>query len=102
LAAIVFTDIVGFSKLTEGDEVTALELLATQKQIVQPLVQEFGGQWLKEMGDGLLLSFPSSYDAVRCAICIQKAVGESNTLYCASGFTRATWCRRRPMYLAAA
>ena len=35
LAAIVFTDIVGFSKLTEGDEVTALELLATQKQIVQ-------------------------------------------------------------------
>ena len=75
LAAIVFTDIVGFSKLTEGDEVTALELLATQKQIVQPLVQEFGGQWLKEIGDGLLLSFPSSYDAVRCAIRIQKAVG---------------------------
>jgi len=75
LAAIVFTDIVGFSKLTEGDEVTALALLATQKQIVQPLVQEFGGQWLKEMGDGLLLSFPSSYDAVRCAIRIQKAVG---------------------------
>ena len=35
LAPIVFTDIVGFSKLTEGDEVTALELLATQKQIVQ-------------------------------------------------------------------
>ena len=75
MAAIVFTDIVGFSKLTEGDEVTALELLATQKQIVQPLVQEFGGQWLKEMGDGLLLSFPSSYDAVRCAIRIQEAVG---------------------------
>ena len=74
LAAIVFTDIVGFSKLTEGDEVTALELLATQKRIVQPIVQEFGGQWLKEMGDGLLLSFPSSYDAVRCSIRIQKAV----------------------------
>ena len=74
LAAIVFTDIVGFSKLTEEDELTALELLAMQKQIVQPLVQEFGGQWLKEMGDGLLLSFPSSYDAVRCAIRIQKAV----------------------------
>ena len=80
LAAIVFTDIVGFSKLTEGDEVTALELLATQKQIVQPIVQEFGGQWLKEMGDGLLLSFPSSYDAVRCAIRIQKAVDGINHL----------------------
>ena len=74
LAAIVFTDIVGFSKLTEGDEVRALELLAMQKQIVQPIVQESGGQWLKEMGDGLLLSFPSSYDAVQCAIRIQKGV----------------------------
>jgi TolB-like protein/Flp pilus assembly protein TadD len=74
LAAIVFTDIVGFSALTEGDEVTALELLATQKRIVQPIVREFGGQWLKEMGDGLLLSFTSSHDAVRCAIRIQEAV----------------------------
>jgi len=74
LAAIVFTDIVGFSRMSSGDEVTALELLAAQKQIVQPLVQEFGGQWLKEMGDGLLLSFPSSYDAVRCAVRIQREV----------------------------
>ena len=38
--------------MSSGDEVTALELLAAQKQIVQPLVQEFGGQWLKEMGEG--------------------------------------------------
>ena len=60
--------------MSSGDEVTALELLAAQKQIVQPLVQEFGGQWLKEMGDGLLLSFPSSYDAVRCAVRIQREV----------------------------
>jgi class 3 adenylate cyclase len=33
LAAIVFTDIVGFSKLTEGDEVMGLELLATLKRM---------------------------------------------------------------------
>ena len=33
LSAIVFTDIVGFSKLTEGDEVTGLELLATLKRM---------------------------------------------------------------------
>ena len=60
--------------MSSGDEVTALELLAAQKQIVQPLVQEFGGQWLKEMGEGLLLSFPSSYYAVRCAVRIQREV----------------------------
>jgi len=80
LAAIVFTDIVGFSKLTEGDEIKALKLLSIQKQIVQPIVRESGGQWLKEMGDGLLLSFPSSYDAVCCAIGIQKAVREIENL----------------------
>ena len=44
LAPIVFTDIVGFSKLTEGDEVTALELLATLKRManrppIDPRVQ---------------------------------------------------------------
>ena len=60
--------------MSSGDEVTALELLSAQKQIVQPLVEEFCGQWLKEMGDGLLLSFPSSYDAVRCAVRIQREV----------------------------
>jgi class 3 adenylate cyclase len=38
LIAIVFVDIVGFPKLTEGDRLTVLELLATQKQIVLPRV----------------------------------------------------------------
>ena len=56
LAAIVFTDIVGFSKLTEGDEVTALELLATLKRMankppIDPRVQMNMGLVYAMQGD---------------------------------------------------
>ena len=76
LAAIMFTDIVGFTDLTATDEAIALKLLQWQRETFQPLIAEHGGEWLKEIGDGLLLSFASSQDAVRCAIRIQDAVGE--------------------------
>ena len=68
LAAIVFTDVVGFTELTSRDEAAAMSLLKWQRETFKPLVSELGGEWLKEVGDGLLLSFPSSQDAVRCAI----------------------------------
>ncbi len=53
LAAIVFTDIVGFTKLSSQDENKAFSLLDTQRNTLKPIVNEFGGEWLKEMGDGL-------------------------------------------------
>ena len=37
-----------------------------------PLVKQFEGEWLKEIGDGLLLSFDSSLSAVECALAIQE------------------------------
>ena len=80
LAAIMFTDIVGFTDLTATDEAIALKLLQWQRETFQPLIAEHGGEWLKEIGDGLLLSFASSQDAVRCAIRIQDAVGEGPNL----------------------
>ena len=73
LAAIVFTDIAGFTELSASDELKSLKLLENQRRIFQPIVSEFGGQWLKEMGDGLLLSFESSLNAVRCAVELQMA-----------------------------
>ena len=73
LAAIVFTDIAGFTELSARDELKSLKLLEHQRRIFQPIVSEFGGQWLKEMGDGLLLSFESSLNAVRCAVELQMA-----------------------------
>ena len=76
LAAIVFTDIVEFTQITAQDEAAAMSLLKWQRETFKPLVIELGGEWLKEVGDGLLLSFPSSQDAVRCAIRIQEAARE--------------------------
>ena len=64
LAAIVFTDIVGFTNLSSKDEEGAYNLVKKQREILKPIVEKHEGEWLKEEGDGLLLSFPSSKEAV--------------------------------------
>ena len=74
LAAIVFTDIVGFTELTAENEPAALKLLDTQRNLLKPIVESYNGDWLKEIGDGLLLSFATSHDAVKCSIEIQRKV----------------------------
>ena len=80
LAAIMFTDIAGFTALSAKNEAGALDLLDKQRDILKPIVEEFGGSWLKEMGDGLLISFSSSHRALSCAISIQEAVREIDDL----------------------
>ena len=73
LAAIVFTDIVGFTKLSAENEPAALALLEKQRELLKSIVEKHGGSWLKEIGDGLLLSFNTNRDAVDCSIAIQEA-----------------------------
>jgi len=80
LAAIMFTDIAGFTALSSQDEEAALKLLDQQREILKPIVAKHQGQWLKEIGDGLLLSFPSSKEAVNCAIEIQHILKEVKNL----------------------
>ena len=74
LKAIVFTDIVDFTKLSAEDEQKALEVIDRQRDLLKPIVLEHKGEWLKEIGDGLLFSFDSSFDAVNCSIKIQQAL----------------------------
>ena len=73
LAAIMFTDIVGYTTLMGKDSAKALELVRKGKEIQQPLVKKYNGQWLKEMGDGAMAKFDTALDAVNCAVDIQKA-----------------------------
>ena len=73
LAAIMFTDIVGYTSLMGKDSAKALELIRVSKEIQKPLVEKHNGKWLKEMGDGSLSSFGSALDAVICSIEIQKS-----------------------------
>ena len=80
LAAIVFTDIVGFTDLSSKDEEGAYKLVVKQREILKPIVLKHEGQWLKEEGDALLLSFPSSKQAVNCSIQIQEAVKDVDNL----------------------
>jgi len=72
LAAIMFTDIVGYTALMGKDSAKALELVRISKEIQKPLVEKNHGQWLKEMGDGALVKFGTALDAVNCAIEIQE------------------------------
>ncbi|NQT62943.1 MAG: OmpA family protein [Candidatus Marinimicrobia bacterium] len=72
LAAIMFTDIAGFTALSAKDEEAALKLLDEQRSLLKPIVERYKGQWLKEIGDGLLLCFPSTKLSLECAIEIQQ------------------------------
>jgi len=71
LAAIVFTDIVGYTKKMEEDEKRTMQLLQQQREIIFPIVESYGGEVVKEIGDGLLMMFNSAVEAVRFAIAAQ-------------------------------
>ena len=72
-AAIMFTDIVGYTALMGSDEDRAFEVLARNREIHKKLINQYNGTLIKEMGDGMLISFNLASEAVRCAIEIQKA-----------------------------
>ena len=73
LAAIMFTDIVGYTAIMDKDEELAFKLLQKNRSIHKPYIELFHGNFLKEMGDGILASFTTVSDAVYCAGAIQKA-----------------------------
>jgi len=72
LAAIMFTDIVGYTALMGSDEDKAFDMLARNREIHLKFIKEFNGTLIKEIGDGTLVSFSLSTEAVRCSINIQK------------------------------
>ena len=73
LAAIMFTDIVGYTALMGEDEKKAFGLLRKNRELQKPLISEYNGKWVKELGDGVLASFQTVTDAVSCAMKIQQA-----------------------------
>ena len=74
LAAIMFTDIAGYTALSAKDSTKASELLKTQRDTLKPIVEKHGGSWMKEIGGGLLLTFDSATSAVKCSIAIQEYI----------------------------
>ncbi|MCH9053308.1 MAG: adenylate/guanylate cyclase domain-containing protein [Proteobacteria bacterium] len=80
LAAIMATDVVGYSRLIRADEEGTLGALkALRADIIDPKLAEHHGRIVKLMGDGMLAEFPSVVDAVRAAVETQRAVTEHNS-----------------------
>ena len=76
LAAIVFTDIEGFTSQAHADEKAALALLGIQEALIAPHLAAHRGRQVKSMGDGLLLEFSNALDAVEWAVAIQREAHE--------------------------
>ena len=70
---IMFTDIAGYTALMGSDEDRAFEVLRKNRNIHNRYSLQFNGKIIKEIGDGMLLSFELPSDAVRCAMKIQEA-----------------------------
>ena len=73
LAAIMFTDIVGYTALMGKNEEQALSLLQINSNIHKSHIKQYQGEYIKDIGDAILASFPTNANAVRCAIAIQQA-----------------------------
>jgi TolB-like protein/class 3 adenylate cyclase/tetratricopeptide (TPR) repeat protein len=79
LAAILASDVVGYSALMEQDEQGTFERLrAGRKELFEPEIARHHGRIFKLMGDGLLAEFSSVVDAVECAVALQRGLAERN------------------------
>jgi adenylate cyclase len=78
LAAIMFTDIVGYTAATQADEARTLDTLHQQEELVRPLLIAHHGREIKSTGDGFLVEFDSALKATQCAVDIQRRIYERN------------------------
>ncbi len=74
LAAILFSDIVGFTALMGSDEKLTFEIMEANDAIHASAISSHGGVLLKKLGDGMLARFDSATNAVECAIQLQREV----------------------------
>jgi adenylate cyclase len=78
LAAIMFTDMVGYSALAQRDDKIALELLEEHRRLLREIFPRFHGTEIKTIGDAFLVEFGSALEAAQCAIEIQRSLAKRN------------------------
>jgi TolB-like protein/class 3 adenylate cyclase/Flp pilus assembly protein TadD len=80
LAAIMFTDIVGYTALMAESEQRGLQVRERHRAVVRPLVERYGGEWIEAPGDQSLSTFPTALDAVNAGLAIQAALRDDPEL----------------------
>src|SRR6202042_3543925 len=79
LAAILVSDVVGYSRLAGADEERRLARLRTlRSDLIDPIISVHRGRIVKRTGDGSIIEFRSVVDAVRCAVEVQSGMVERN------------------------
>jgi adenylate cyclase len=79
LAAIMFTDMVDYSALTQVDEANALDTLDRHNRLLRPIFTKFNGREVKTVGDAFLVEFDSALDSANCALKVQRVLHDHNT-----------------------
>ena len=78
ILAIMFVDIIGYSKKMGDDEQETLRMLDEYKQIAEPLIESHEGKIIKWLGDGLFCRYTSAINAVTCGLELQAILAEYN------------------------
>jgi adenylate cyclase len=80
LAAIMFTDLVGYSAMAHRDEALAIELLEQHRRWVRKILPHHGGREIETVGDAFLIEFGSALAAVECAVALQHRFALHNAV----------------------
>ena len=78
ILAIMFIDIVGYSKKMSQDEPETLRLLDNYQELVVPIIKKYDGAVIKFLGDGLFCQFNSAINSIDCGLAINQALDDYN------------------------